>query len=98
MSVVLTSAGERFTGAGIGKFGVMESDPLLIRSEQKLKKQAEKLVILADSTKLGKRSNFVLCPLSDVDILITDSKASDADIKYFEDNGIEVIVVEAVDD
>jgi DeoR family ulaG and ulaABCDEF operon transcriptional repressor len=83
---------------GIGKFGVMESDPLLIRSEQKLKKQAEKLVILADSTKLGKRSNFVLCPLSDVDILITDSKASDADIKYFEDNGIEVIVVEAVDD
>lgn len=56
---------------GIGKFGVMESDPLLIRSEQKLKKQTEKLVILADSSKLGKRSNFILCPLKDVDILIT---------------------------
>lgn len=83
---------------GIGEFGVMESDPLLIRSEQKLKKQTEKLVILADSSKLGKRSNFIFCPLSEVDILITDSKADKALIQYFEENGIEVIVVEAVDD
>jgi DeoR family ulaG and ulaABCDEF operon transcriptional repressor len=83
---------------GIGKFGVMESDPLLIRSEQKLKKQAEKLVILADSTKLGKKSNFSLCPLSDVDIIITDSKADPSEIRYLEDNGIEVMVVEAVDE
>lgn len=83
---------------GIGEFGVMESDPLLIRSEQKLKKQTEKLVILADSSKLGKRSNFVFCPLSDVDILITDSKADPELIKYFEKHDIEVIVVEAVGD
>lgn len=83
---------------GIGEFGVMESDPLLIRSEQKLKKQTEKLVILADSSKLGKRSNFIFCPLSEVDILITDSKADKALIQYFEGNGIEVIIVEAVDD
>ncbi|WP_233499822.1 DeoR/GlpR family DNA-binding transcription regulator [Glaciecola sp. KUL10] len=82
---------------GIGKFGVMESDPLLIRSEQKLKKQAEKLVILADSSKFGNKSNFVFCPLSDVDILITDSDASNEDIAFFESKGVEVIVVEAVD-
>lgn len=83
---------------GIGEFGVMESDPLLIRSEQKLKKQTEKLVILADSSKLDKRSNFVFCPLSEVDILITDSMADNELIKYFESFDIEVIVVEAVDD
>lgn len=83
---------------GIGEFGVMESDPLLIRSEQKLKKQTEKLVILADSTKLGKRSNFIFCPLSEVDILITDSNADPELIKYFESHDIEVIVVEAVDE
>ena len=83
---------------GIGKFGVMESDPLLIRSEQKLKKQTEKLVILADSSKLGKRSNFILCPLSDVDILITDTNADPGLVSYFEENGIEVILVEAVDE
>ena len=83
---------------GIGKFGVMESDPLLIRSEQKLKKQTDKLVILADSSKLGKRSNFILCPLNEVDILITDSKAEPEVISLFEAAGIEVIVVEAEED
>ena len=83
---------------GIGKFGVMESDPLLIRSEQKLKKQAEKLVILADSSKIGKQSNFVLCPLSDVDVLITDSNADPKELDNFRRNGIEVVIVEAVDE
>ncbi|WP_440877055.1 DeoR/GlpR family DNA-binding transcription regulator [Thalassotalea sp. PLHSN55] len=83
---------------GIGKFGVMESDPLLIRSEQKLKKQTEKLVILADSSKLGKRSNFIFCPLNEVDILITDSNADPELISHFEASGIEVITVEAVNE
>ncbi len=83
---------------GIGKFGVMESDPLLIRSEQKLKKQTDKLVILADSSKIGKRSNFILCPLNEVDILITDSKVEPDVITLFESQGIQVILVEAEDD
>jgi len=83
---------------GIGEFGVMESDPLLIRSEQKLRKQTEKLIILADSTKIGRRSNFIFCTLADVDTIITDSKADPKAIASFERKGIEVIVVEAVDD
>lgn len=82
---------------GVGEFGVMESDPLLIRSEKKLKKQTEKLVILADSTKLGQQSNFIFCPLTEVDILITDSNANPKLIKTFEEQDIEVIVVEAID-
>ena len=48
---------------GIGDFGVMESDPLLIRSEQKLRKQSDQLIILADSSKLGKRSNLIFSRL-----------------------------------
>ncbi|WP_026016853.1 DeoR/GlpR family DNA-binding transcription regulator [Catenovulum agarivorans] len=84
--------------AGIGPFGVMESDPLIIRSEQRLMKQTEKLVILADSTKLGKRSNFILCPLQDVDMLITDSNADPELIRHFEENDIKVIMVEAAND
>ncbi|MGJ8691648.1 MAG: DeoR/GlpR family DNA-binding transcription regulator [Thalassotalea sp.] len=82
---------------GICDFGVMESDPLLIRSEQKLKKQTDKLVILADSTKLNQPSNFIFCPLSEVDILITDSNADPALIENFESHNIEVLMVEAVE-
>lgn len=83
---------------GIGEFGVMESDLLLIRQEQKLMQFADQLVILADSTKLGNQSNFVLCPLEKVDILITDNNASKEHLKLFDDNDIEVIIVEAKDE
>jgi DeoR family ulaG and ulaABCDEF operon transcriptional repressor len=80
---------------GIGEFGVMESDPLLIRAEQKLRKQADQLIILADSSKLGNRSNFIFETLDNVDVLITDSNASRERIQLFESHGIQVILVEA---
>lgn len=79
---------------GIGHYGVMESDPLLIRTEQKLRKQADKLVILADSSKIGARSNFIFSPLEDIDILITDKRADTKAIALFEREEIEVIIVD----
>jgi DeoR family ulaG and ulaABCDEF operon transcriptional repressor len=81
---------------GISGQGVTESDPLLIRAEQKLKKQADTLIVLADSEKIGKSSNFILCPLSEVDVLITDSNANPDVIHQFEAQGVEVIRVAAV--
>lgn len=78
---------------GVGDYGVMESDPLLVRAELKLKRQADKLVILADSSKIGTRSNMIVCPLKDVDILITDRGISKKDLAMFKREGIEVIVV-----
>ncbi len=77
---------------GVSHYGVMESDPLLIRAEQKLMKQADKVVVLADSSKLGQRSNFILCPLEQVDILITDNKVSQEHKDLLEEHGIEVVI------
>jgi DeoR family ulaG and ulaABCDEF operon transcriptional repressor len=86
-----------FTGTpGISEQGVTESDPLLIRAEHKLKKQADKLIVLADSSKLGKRANFIFTPLSDVDVLITDSNADPQIVRQFEAQGVEVVTVAAV--
>lgn len=91
-------ANKMFMGTpGIGEFGIMESDPLLIQTEQKLKKQASQLIVLADSSKLGKRSNFILCPLSEVDVLITDSDANPDLIHHFKSQGIQVITVDVGD-
>ena len=88
-----------FTGTpGISAQGVTESDPLLIRAEHKLKKQSDKLIVLADSSKLGKRANFIFTPLSDVDTLITDSNADPEIVRQFEAQGVEVIMVAAVAD
>jgi DeoR family ulaG and ulaABCDEF operon transcriptional repressor len=47
---------------------------------------------------LGKSSNFIFCPLSEVDVLITDSNADPEVIHQFEVQGVEVIVVDAVAD
>jgi len=86
-----------FTGTpGISNQGVTESDPLLIRAEHKLKKQSDKLIVLADSSKLGKRANFIFTPLSEVDVLITDSNADPDIVREFEAQGVEVIMVAAV--
>lgn len=82
---------------GICELGVMESDPLLIRAEQKLQKQADKLIILADSSKLGKRSNLIFATLDHVDVLITDDGATDTMIALFKENNVEVILVPKLD-
>lgn len=79
---------------GIGEYGVMESDPLLIRAEQKLRTQADQLVVLADSSKLGRRSNFIFSSLADVDILITDNMADQKLLRLFEEQGITVVIAE----
>jgi len=87
-------ASKMFMGTpGISEFGVMESDALLIRSEKKLRKQAEKLIILADSSKLGKRSNYIFESVENVDTLITDSGASAEQIAPLEEAGIKIIKV-----
>ena len=49
---------------------------------------------MADSSKLGVNSNFLFVPLSEVDILITDSDADPEILKEFEAQGIEVIIAD----
>lgn len=89
------SARRMFMGTpGLDTHGVTESDPMLVQSEQKLLRQAEQLVVLADSSKLGRSSNFIVCPLARVDILITDSGAEASILRRFRRAGVEVLVVE----
>jgi DeoR family ulaG and ulaABCDEF operon transcriptional repressor len=78
---------------GISEQGLTESDALLIRSEHKLLKQADQLIVLADSSKIGKKGNFIFCPLDQVDILITDSGISAESLAMFAENNVQVIVV-----
>ena len=78
---------------GISEFGVMETDPLLIRAEQKLRKRAEKLIVLADSSKIGIKGNLIFSSLADVDMVITDSQADAKTLKAFQNAGIEVVIV-----
>lgn len=82
-----------FMGAqGLGPLGLMEADPLLIQAEEKLIGQADELVVLVDSTKFTARSSLVLCPLTRIDVVITDDGISDRAAAMLEAADIRLIV------
>ena len=89
------SASRMFMSAiSIGPLGVIEGDPLIARAESKLLKRAEKLVVLADSSKFVARGSLVVCPLSRIDTLITDSEAPAAALEMLAEAGVRTIQVE----
>lgn len=85
-----------FIGAqGVGALGIMESDALVIQSEQKLMRQAEELIVMIDSSKFRKRSSLILCSLENVSTIITDEGVPDDAARLVEDAGIKLIVAGA---
>lgn len=90
-------ASKMFIGAAaVSPLGLLESDPLLVRAEIKLMKQADELIVLADSSKFqSRRAGLIVCPLSRVRTLITDSGISAETSDMLRAQGIEVIVVDA---
>nr|WP_283841752.1 DeoR/GlpR family DNA-binding transcription regulator [Bradyrhizobium manausense] len=90
------SATRMFMSAiSIGPLGVIEGDPLLARAESKLLKRADKLIVLADSSKFVSRGSLVVCPLSRIDTMITDSDAPHDALDMLRGHGVRVVVVDA---
>jgi DeoR family transcriptional regulator, ulaG and ulaABCDEF operon transcriptional repressor len=90
------SARRMFMSAiSVGPLGVIEGDPLIARAEIKLLKRADKLIVLADGSKFVARGSLVVCPLSRIDILITDRDAPPAAIDMLRECGVQTIVVDA---
>jgi len=80
---------------GIGQLGLMETDPMVVQSELALIGQAEELVVLADSSKFGRRSSLILCGLDRITTVITDNGIRDEDRQMLEKAGIALIVATA---
>jgi DeoR family ulaG and ulaABCDEF operon transcriptional repressor len=89
-------ASKMFTSVyGLSLLGLMEADPLLIQAEQRLIKQAEELIVVADSSKFGRNAGLILCRLDQVKRVITDTDVSDKAVQMLEHQGIQVITVPA---
>ncbi|HVB58365.1 MAG TPA: DeoR/GlpR family DNA-binding transcription regulator [Candidatus Acidoferrales bacterium] len=52
--------------------------------------QAKRKIAVADHSKLGKTAAWLICAIDEIDLLITDSGATDAQIAPFQAKGIEV--------
>ncbi len=88
------SASKLFTGAfAIGAHGLTEADPVRIQAAQQLARMAQELVVLADSDKLGRTADLILCRLNRVGTIITDTGAADLDVQMLERAGVRVVTV-----
>jgi DeoR family transcriptional regulator of aga operon len=56
-----------------------------------LVKQAKQIIVVADSSKLGIVTSALICPIEDVDVLVTDAGASDDVVAAFTRREIRVI-------
>ena len=90
------SCGILFLGAdGIDlDFGVSISNLPEASLNQKMIETAQKLAILADSSKFGKRGLGKICELLDVDYIITDNKVSSSTVKTIEELGIKILIAQ----
>jgi DeoR family ulaG and ulaABCDEF operon transcriptional repressor len=82
-----------FTGCyGVNRFGIMEADPLIVQAQRKLLRRSENVVVMADSSKLRRKSAMIVAALENVRTLVTDDGASAEELESFRAAGIEVIV------
>jgi DeoR family transcriptional regulator of aga operon len=56
-------------------------------------KQAKQVIVVADSSKLGIVTPSLICPIENVNVLVTDAGASDETAAVFTQKGIRVVRV-----
>lgn len=84
-----------FIGAqGIGALGVMEADPQIVQASSRLLKQAEQRVLVIDSAKFHQRSSMILCPLNEIDLVITDAGVDETSREMLKEHGCELIIAD----
>ncbi|MEQ1938071.1 DeoR/GlpR family DNA-binding transcription regulator [Mesorhizobium sp. CN5-321] len=78
---------------GVSAEGLLESHPLMVRSIQEMSRNADQIVVLADSRKFSIHARNVALPLSRVGTLITDENISDQHARMLENAGVTLRVV-----
>lgn len=77
---------------GINEEGIYNTNELVSEAERVIVGNAEKVVVLADSSKLGHAALCRVCPLDEIDILITNSEPRNAPLAHaLEQHGVEVL-------
>ena len=69
----------------------MEQDEAL--TFRAMVRQAREVIVVADSSKLGRVSSSLICPLSEVHTLVTDTGASEETLALFTERGMRILKV-----
>lgn len=88
MDTIFLGAGGLSFDGGLTAEGMQEIEGLHI-----LSMDADKVIVVADSSKIGRRGMAVVMPLEDINILVTDSAAPPEFVEKLESLGVKVILV-----
>jgi DeoR/GlpR family transcriptional regulator of sugar metabolism len=73
--------------------GVTSEHPLEVEICRAMIKNAAQVIVTADYSKIGTSRFIQIATLDEIDILITDDKAPEDELKRIEENGVQVVVV-----
>jgi len=82
--------------AGINERGTFNSNLLLVETERAMIASAEQLIVVADSTKFGHTSLAQMCPLEEIDVLVTDSELGTEWKERLDAAGVKLVMAEPV--
>ncbi len=78
---------------GVNASGVATHDEIEAQTNRKMVERAARVVVVCDSSKLGRSALSSICALSEIDELITDSGASAQQLQAPRAAGVEVVQV-----
>ena len=78
-------------GAAAG--GMTTHDEIEAHTDRRMVERARRVIVVCDSSKIGRAALSVICAAADVDVLITDTGAPSADVAALGAEGIEVETV-----
>ena len=85
------------SGGGINEEGIFNTDEFVVESERTMIARAEKTIVLADHSKVGHRSMCPICPLEDIDILVTDAYDHESEILHrLAERGVQIEIVNPI--
>jgi DeoR family transcriptional regulator, fructose operon transcriptional repressor len=83
--------------AGANEKGFYNSNPLLVETERAMMQAADEVIVVADSTKFGYASLAHLCPLGEIDTLVSDRELSPEWQQRLVDAGVRIVLAEESD-
>lgn len=74
------------------EFGITTTDIREASLSRRMMRSAQKTIVIADSTKFGRRGFSKICDMTDVDLIITDSHVKPTIVKQIEEMGVEMVI------
>ena len=81
--------------AGIHEGSLYNQNMLLVQAEQRMMEQAQEVVLLADSGKFGQQALSRLCPLSEIDVVVSDANLPEDQREQVRAAGCELVIADA---